>query len=291
MALRAILLPVIGDGQSPAELSVGVAVAQTFAVHLDAVFIRPDPAEAFQYMGFGTANRDALERDMRQRVDLVGGAQAERHRRRFGTLCRKAGLSRAHRPEAGRRATAAWQTLTGEAAELVPAIARRADLSVFTASPARYNPLIENLLEVTLLRSGRPVLFVPEGAAVSPFARPLVAWDNLSGCARAVSALVDLAGEATAAMVLHVSEEAGEEEPDMSDVIAHLGWHGIAAETITRPQGGARVGATLLDMGEDIGADLLVMGGYGHGRYREALLGGVTRFIIRHARLPVLMAH
>jgi len=91
--------------------------------------------------------------------------------------------------------------------------------------------------------------------------------------------------------VVHVTEEISGEKPDIEDVIAHLGWHGMAAEAMTEPRGVHSVGAALLKVAGSVGADLLVMGGYGHARYREALLGGVTRFIIRHARLPVLMAH
>ncbi|MCU4651462.1 universal stress protein [Roseibacterium sp. SDUM158016] len=291
MTTRAILMPVVGDGQGPAELSVGVALARAFSAHLEAVFIRPDPEAAFEYAGFGATDRDALERQMRQRIDTTGRADAQRHRRRFGTLCRKAGVPKAHRPNPEPAASADWRTLKGEPIDILPTAARRGDLTLFTASSARYTPLFENLLEVTLLRSGRPVLYVPEGATVARFRRPLVAWDGLSGAARAVSALIGLADVDAGATVLHVTEETSGETPDMADVIAHVGWHGMSAEAMIEPRGFRSVGATLLDVAAAGGADLLVMGGYGHARYREALIGGVTRFVLRHARLPVLMAH
>lgn len=291
MTVRSILMPVVGDGQGQAELSVGVALAQAFSAHLEALFVRPDPEAVFQYSGFGATDRDALERQMRQHVDATGRAEAERHRRLFSALCMKAGVSKAHRAEAKPDASAAWRTLKGEPREIVPAAARRGDLTVFTASPARYNPLFENLHEVTLLRSGRPVLFVPEGATVAQSRRPLVAWDSLSGAARAVSALIGLADAGASATVLHVIEETEGEARDMADVIAHLGWHGISARKMTEQRGPRGIGATLLGIADAVGSDLLVMGGYGHARYREALLGGVTRFVLRHARLPVLMAH
>jgi nucleotide-binding universal stress UspA family protein len=291
MTTRAILMPVVGDGQGPAELSVGLTLARVLSAHLEAVFIRPDPEEAFEYAGIGVTYRDALERQMRQRIDAAGRTEAERHRRRFGTLCRKAGIPKSHRPEAKPAASAEWRTLKGEPLDILPSVARRGDLTLFTESSARYTPLFENLLEVTLLRSGRPVLFVPEGATVARFRQPLVAWDGLSGAARAVSALVGLAEKVACASVLHVTEETSVDTPDMADVIAHVGWHGMSAEAMTEPRDLRSVGATILDVAGAVDADVLVMGGYGHARYREALLGGVTRYVLRHSRLPVLMAH
>ena len=179
----------------------------------------------------------------------------------------------------------------GEPLDILPTAARRGDLTLFTASSAYYSPLFENLLEVTLLRSGRPVLYVPEGAKVARFRRPLVAWDGLSGAARAVSALTGLTEEQASAIVLHVAEEISGETPDIADVITYFGWHGISAEAMTKQRGLRSIGAALLDVASLVSADVLVMGGYGHARYREALLGGVTRFALRHSRLPVLMAH
>ena len=159
------------------------------------------------------------------------------------------------------------------------------------ASSARYSPLFENLLEVTLLRSGRPVLFVPAGCEILPLRRALIAWDSSSGCARAVSAWLDLAGESATASILHVEEQIGGDAPDMSEVLTHLGWHAVAAETETVARGSESIGGILLQAAESADADLVVMGGYGRARYREALLGGVTKHVIRQARVPVLMAH
>lgn len=291
MTVRSILMPVVGDDQGQVDLSVGIAIAQALSAHLEAVFIRPDPESVFRFAGFGATERDALERQMRQRVDATGRAEAERRRRRFGALCRAAGLTRAHQPEAEPAASADWRTLKGEPLDIVPSAARRADLTVFTASSVPYNPVFENLLEVTLLRSGRPVLYVPKDATVARSRRPLVAWDGLSGAARAVSALLGFTDEDASAIVLHVIEETSGEAPDMADVNWHLGWHGISAQAMTEPRGPGSVGSTLLEVARSVDADLLVMGGYGHARYHEALLGGATRFILRHALLPVLMGH
>ena len=69
-------------------------------------------------------------------------------------------------------------------------------------------------------------------------------------------------------------------------------WHSIRAEALEVPSAGpGKVGQILLEKVGEIGADLLVMGAYGHSRLREMILGGATREVLGHAALPVLMAH
>jgi nucleotide-binding universal stress UspA family protein len=65
----------------------------------------------------------------------------------------------------------------------------------------------------------------------------------------------------------------------------------VAAETVALPRGEGPIGATLLAAAEAEGADLLVMGAFAHGAWREAILGGVTRHVLAHAQLPVLLRH
>lgn len=292
MAIRAIMMPVNGATDEPSEWAAGIAVAQALAAHLEAVYVRPDPQEAFSFFGLNPATRDAETHRLQTRLEEQGKADAARARRRFGALCRKAGLAKARHPRREQVATAGWRTLTGEAHEVIPAAARGADLSLFTDAPSRYNVVFENLLEATMLRSGRPALFLPNAGIrdATPFRRPLIGWDGTSGCTRAISTWIDMAGDGAAARILHVAEQDGD-APAMSEVVAHLGWHGISAETETRPRGLDSVGEVLLAAAKRSGADLIVMGGYGRARYREALFGGVTRYVIRNARIPVLMAH
>jgi len=291
MSIRAIMMPVGGASEDRSELSAGITVAQLLASHLEAVYVRPDPYKSLVHLGLLETDRDAAIQDMRARMDERGKAEADRFRRSFSALCRKAGVPKIRHPEAAQAATARWRTLKGYACEVIPALARGADLSLFTASPAHYNLLSENLLEITLLCSGRPVLFVPAGCEIRAFRRAVVAWDRSSGCARAVSAWLDMADEAATATILQVHEQPGGELPDTSEVVAHLGWHGVAAGERTVRPGSDSVGEILLDSAGPASADILVMGGYGHARYLEALLGGVTRHVLRYARIPVLMSH
>jgi nucleotide-binding universal stress UspA family protein len=283
-------MPVVGSAGTYSQLAVGISLAQALDAHIEAVFVRPDPEEMFVYLGFEPSNRDVAAREVRDRIDAKGKAEADKFRRSFGELCKEAGIPKVRQPTVQRAATARWRTLKGETDDVIPAAAQGADLSVFAASSARYNLLFENVLEITLLRSGRPVLFVPSGCKVENFHRPLIAWNGASSCARAVSALLDMAVGIVGAKVLHIMEQPGD-APDMSQVVDHLGWHGIDAETETIDRGFDSVGEVLLAAVHSADADLVVMGGYGRARYREAVFGGVTRYVMRNASVPVVMAH
>ena len=75
-----------------------------------------------------------------------------------------------------------------------------------------------------------------------------------------------------------------------ADIALHLARHGVNV-VVRREDGAADVGSALLSLAADVGADLLVMGGYGHTRLREVLLGGVTQTVLKSMTIPVLMSH
>jgi nucleotide-binding universal stress UspA family protein len=80
---------------------------------------------------------------------------------------------------------------------------------------------------------------------------------------------------------------------EAEELIAYLGWHGIGAkrDTTSSPSPTGDVGADLLALADATGVGLIVMGGYTRGRLRQIVFGGVTSHLLRHAELPVLMAH
>jgi nucleotide-binding universal stress UspA family protein len=172
--------------------------------------------------------------------------------------------------------------------------ARYCDLAVVGQSGGAPAPdRRDDLPDYLFLTSARPVLVVPhvhrdwrlDGAA-------LVAWDGSVEATRAVTGALPLLRAARCVTV--VGFGAAGERPDDTDPCAHLAaWlarHGVAASAGRRAESGD-VGEALLSAAADMDADLLVMGGYGHARYRELLLGGVTATVLRALTLPVLLAH
>ncbi len=154
--------------------------------------------------------------------------------------------------------------------------------------------VMPNFVETVVLNSGRPVLVVPyAGEAGGHFRRPLVAWDGGVAARRAISGALPVLKQAGSIdlVMFNPRAEAGVhgEEPG-ADLALYLARHGIRVNVIERTVNGG-IGEALLSAAADLNADLIVMGAYGHTRFREVVLGGVTRTVLQSMTVPVLMAH
>lgn len=153
-----------------------------------------------------------------------------------------------------------------------------------------------DFVETVILESGVPVLFVPyRGANTDTGRRVLISWNASKEAARAVHdalAMLRLADMVEVTVFAPETLPAGYRAVPDNDILDWLQRHGIGA-TVTRKttSGDEDIASSLLSQALDAGANLLVMGCYGHSRTREILLGGVTRAILKSATMPVLMAH
>ncbi|NOZ31621.1 MAG: universal stress protein [Alphaproteobacteria bacterium] len=148
--------------------------------------------------------------------------------------------------------------------------------------------------EQVLFNSGRACLFVPrEAKTIWPAEHVLVGWRNTREAARAVAEALPFLRRAKSVTVAMVADgaslEADRSEPG-ADIARHLGRHGVNVE-LKHLTGWSRASEALLNEAERVGAGLIVIGGYGHSRFREWILGGATRDILRGSKLPVLAAH
>ncbi|MCS0580771.1 universal stress protein [Massilia pinisoli] len=173
-------------------------------------------------------------------------------------------------------------------------LARFADLVVVSRDDPDEAPAgsVVRLPDYVILNAARPVVIVPHRA--EPPALPgriLLAWDGGKEASLALSASLPLLERASAVVIADLAGTAGGDfQAQLADVRAWLTRHGIQADTLlgaaARDEGGA-----LLDLARAQGADLLVMGCYGHSRLRELCLGGASRTVLAEADIPVLLAH
>jgi len=189
-------------------------------------------------------------------------------------------------------------------------LARHADLVVIgQADPEHVATMAGTEFPAQVLtNSGRPVLVVPytglprpAGAAHAPARRVLVAWNGSKEAARAVREALPLLKRADRVFIAVFDpdyQKALHGESPGCDLLKFLMRHGIDAEILVRQtqRGGmlkrpSGTGEALLSLASDQECDLLVLGAYGHSRFRETLLGGVTRTVLESMTLPVLMAH
>jgi nucleotide-binding universal stress UspA family protein len=143
-----------------------------------------------------------------------------------------------------------------------------------------------------LFGAGVPVVIVPSMPAGAIGRKVVIAWNGSRESARAVQDALPILERADAVHVVCVAQASpGSNLPPGAELARYLGCHGIEASLDNINDSTLSVGDTILGHIKDLGADLLVMGAYGHSRLREFVLGGVTKRILAHTPVPVLMSH
>jgi nucleotide-binding universal stress UspA family protein len=177
------------------------------------------------------------------------------------------------------------------------AIGRRAryvDLTIVGPEMFSRETLKEKVLEAALFLSGKPMLLVPDGS--KPTLKPrcvMVAWDSGMEASRAVRESIEMlagADEVHVVLVDPAEAESGHGAEPGADIAAYLARHGAKVTVDRLPSQGESVATVLSSHASDRGAELLVMGAYGHSRLRERIFGGTTRSMLEDPRLPILMA-
>jgi nucleotide-binding universal stress UspA family protein len=189
-----------------------------------------------------------------------------------------------------------WRAVDhADLAELIQ-LAKTADLTLLGQNPGEGSDGATWLRPDDLLTdSGRPVLVVPHAGAFAHVGRRvLVAWDGTREANRALHDALPLLAGAEAVTVMHVGAHQADLDrarPWLERIVRHLGRHGVKAQPETSPAGDIAVSDVLLSRAADLGADMIVAGAYHHSHLRERLLGGVSRDLLDHMTVPVLMAH
>jgi nucleotide-binding universal stress UspA family protein len=199
---------------------------------------------------------------------------------------------------AGRyRASSEWRAARGDPRRQAALHARYADLVLMGQhNPDSQATLLDSLApEDVVLDSGRPALLIPYAGKFERFGeRILVAWNASRESARAVHDAMPFLRAAKDVIVLAVNPRTGEDAhgdvPGM-DIATHLARHGVKVTATHTPSVDIAISDALLNRISDDGMDMLVMGAYGRSRLRELVLGGVTRDLLRHMTVPVLMSH
>ncbi|MGA2892258.1 MAG: universal stress protein [Xanthobacteraceae bacterium] len=200
--------------------------------------------------------------------------------------------------EATRRAGLSAEPLTipaslAGAGDQFGRIARRFDLAVVGQAEPETSTIEDIIAETTLFESGRPMIVVPYiQKAPLKLDNVMVCWDGSRQAARAIGDAMPLLTRAQRVEIVVITNERGkQDEIEGADMGQHLARHGLKVEVHRIAGGNIDVADALLSHAADSGIDFMVMGGYGHSRLREFVLGGVTHTILRSMTVPVLMSH
>ncbi len=182
----------------------------------------------------------------------------------------------------------------GTAGSVLGMRARHADLTIVARPDKPDAGSAQAILDAALFDSGRPVIVTPPGWRPAPLGRHvLVAWKPTREAARALGdADAIIAGaERVSVVTVDAGPSKGYGQQPGSDIAAHLAFRGAKVELFNLDSGERSETAAIQDHARVVGADLIVMGGYGRPRLSQLIFGGVTREILKTATIPVLMSH
>lgn len=269
--MKAILLYANDDAASESRLQAAIQLARTFGAHLTCIQITPfdafiagDPFGGFY--AFPTVVEN-LEKDQ------------ELHRERVEARLKLAGISWN------------WLDYNGQAASVLVHHSRLADLvivSISVAADGLDGPL--TLAADVALHAQTSVFAVPcDAATIDSFGTAIVAWNGSAEAGHALRLALPMLRQAKAVHLVSVKE--GDIEFPASAAERYLALHGVTSIMQERSHDGDDVSGIVLDVAREVGGNFVVMGAYGHSRFREAILGGVTRNMLRLSDIPLMLTH
>ena len=273
MAYKDIVVHLAQDERSGVRLDVAAEMAERHEGKVTGVYV----LSRLILPGFASFE---LSAEVYKRLDTEQRSLAEDAERQFTERMAKTG------------GPYEWRLMTGEPVDVVTESAHYADITIVGQTDPDDGNSVGGMADSVVLGAGGPVLIWPyAGSFAVPAETIMLAWNGTREAKRALSDALPMLRQASKVIVLGIDTGDGRHIPG-AEVSAHLARHGVTAEarhTLTSSEIAA--GDALLSEISDHGASLLVMGGYGHHRMRELLLGGVTRDILRQMTVPVLMSH
>lgn len=278
-----ILVPLAEGLPGESVLNAALLLAKRTHCHIRAMFIRPDPATALAYMPdviiAAGATGEAFERETR-RAALAEKARFEAWQTQNGVPA-----------VAGVRVDncfATWSERVGEIEILITRFGRVSDLIVLPGAPCSIRS--QRCFEAAVFGSGRPTLLVREKLPFDVIDHVMIAWNGSLEASRAVLGATPLLHLANRVSIF-AAPQYDAEGVDPADLAEALSWQGIRTHAVAGRTDGHSTGAALIKAATKQQATLIVMGAYTHSRLRQAFLGGVTKHLLRHSPIPLLMSH
>ncbi len=288
--IKSILVPAGGSDTDFPVFETALAVARACEAHLDFFHVNVGSEARLRYTPHadfvrGAAIREAL-REARDE-ETMRARTAERHVREF---CEQRGIAIVESRSVAHAVSASWHQEPGHDDDPLMLQARVHDLVVMGRF-TQPNGLPPNLLQMLLVGSGRPILIAAKHASKVVTGTVMVAWKDAAEAARAVTAAMPLLARAERAVIVTI-DEGGSPASGARALARQLEWHGIRAQVqVLAADGRHSIAESLSSAAELCTADLMIMGGYGTGPWRQAIFGGCTRSVLERADVPVFLLH
>ena len=278
-----IMVHLDGTAEDESRLGFAECLVHPLEGHITGIFsnLLPDSAWMGATESSGTVVKMLMDMEDQARADgdKKFALLSER-------LKRLAAVSELRRVEAG-----AYQITRA-----VTSLARTSDVFVMSRPHgAKADERWTDMLETILFDSGRSVIAVPPNyRKFGPIRRILVTWQDNRETTRALHEAMPLIGRAETTRLLIVDDEKKRREAHeapAADIARHLHRHGAAVEVSEVDLPGRAASDRILKAADEFAPDIIVMGGYGHSRFREWILGGTTRDMLTRCEIPLFIAH
>jgi nucleotide-binding universal stress UspA family protein len=286
--MRYLLVPATGADTDAPVFAAALTLARLLPAHLEFLHVRIDVQAMLTAAASADAGGGIGLGQLPESLEHEAAARQRTAEIAFRDFCEQSRLLVSADPSAD-LPSAEWRLETGEEPRWLAAHGRAADLVV--VGRAREGATATDVLEAALMATGRPVVIASPHPPDTLGKIVAIAWKDRPEAARAVAVAEPLLRIAEKVLILSVNEDARNDEAACERLRHSLSWLNprIAVQMLKREHHPAS--DTLLAAATAAGADLLVMGGYGHSRMREVMFGGFTRRVLSHAELTVLMAH
>jgi nucleotide-binding universal stress UspA family protein len=287
--MKTILVPNIGAPGGPNALRLSLQIAHLFDGHIVGLHVHPDVRELARYTSSVDAQSGLHSGQVWEAIVEGDKTFAARSRKTFDEFCKTESLD-----GISRRVTAEWVEVEGNSREQTLGQALYKDLVVF-GRPTPPDDLSSNGVGDMLAGCGRPLLLAPSRRCANTLSTVVIAWKETATSVHAVAAAMPLLAKAQTIHILTIAEHDRDVQSSIASVerlAEHLRWHGLKPQAGHLRSGAHNACDVLLEAAETkLHGGLLVMGGYGHSRARELILGGFTRRVLQSAPLPVFLCH
>ncbi|AJQ92747.1 universal stress protein [Gynuella sunshinyii] len=281
---KVLLMPLSSSGEVSERLQGALAVAKYFGAQLQVLHASVHPSRFVPHEVAG------LSRQFMQELERIAGTQsrqdADQLRGLFKQLADQGGVPVRETPLPD-GASACWHEVEGLRSELVARRGRVADLLII---PQGRDGAISATLEAAILQSGSPVLVMPRTQTVFCPHRIAIAWNGTPEVSRAVRSALPFLHRCSDVRIL-THETTSDRVPGPEALQVYLRSHSIDAKPQWVKHRHRNDGADLLKAAQNEHCDLIVMGAYSHHRLQQQAFGGVTRRLLQHSPIPLLMSH
>jgi nucleotide-binding universal stress UspA family protein len=274
MALRDILIHVDSSQQSQRRVNAAINLAAAHHAHLVGLYV-------VSYPYIPSHIRAQISQEFTEQQQEAVRQAAVKAETDFTERVTRAGIK------------AEWRCLEGDPVTVLARYSRYVDIAVVGQPDSKESETESDavMADKLILSVGRPVLVIPNVGEYPVIGeRILVAWDASRHATRALHDAMAFMLSAKHVSVVTVNPKRVEKESS-ADICLHLARHGVKAEAAQISASDIDAGDALLARAADQGTDLFVMGAYGHARWREIVLGGVTRYMLEYMTMPVLLSH